>query len=33
MGIFGLGRIGYEMAEKSKKAFGMEIIYHNVIRM
>lgn len=29
LGIFGLGRIGYEMAEKSKKAFGMNIIYHN----
>lgn len=29
LGIFGLGRIGYEMAEKSKKAFGMDIIYHN----
>ncbi|WP_213279892.1 2-hydroxyacid dehydrogenase [Chryseobacterium indologenes] len=29
LGIFGLGRIGYEMAEKSRKAFGMNIIYHN----
>ncbi|WP_126651393.1 2-hydroxyacid dehydrogenase [Chryseobacterium aureum] len=29
LGIFGLGRIGYEMAEKSKKAFGMNIMYHN----
>ncbi|WP_426479035.1 2-hydroxyacid dehydrogenase [Chryseobacterium sp. CBSDS_008] len=29
LGIFGLGRIGFEMAEKSKKAFGMNIIYHN----
>jgi len=29
LGIFGLGRIGYEMAEKSKNAFGMNIIYHN----
>lgn len=29
LGIFGLGRIGMEMAKKSKAAFGMEIIYHN----
>ena len=29
LGIFGLGRIGFEMAEKCKKAFGMNIIYHN----
>lgn len=29
LGIFGLGRIGIEMAKKSKAAFGMEIIYHN----
>ncbi|GEN78183.1 2-hydroxyacid dehydrogenase [Chryseobacterium hagamense] len=29
LGIFGLGRIGMEMARKSKAAFGMEIIYHN----
>lgn len=29
LGIFGLGRIGMEMAKKSKTAFGMEIIYHN----
>jgi glyoxylate reductase len=29
LGIFGLGRIGFEMAEKSKKAFDMDIIYHN----
>lgn len=29
LAIFGLGRIGYEMAEKSKKAFDMKIIYHN----
>lgn len=29
LGIFGLGRIGYEMAEKSRAAFGMQIIYHN----
>lgn len=29
LGIFGLGRIGYEMAKKSKAAFGMQIIYHN----
>ncbi|MFC7347829.1 2-hydroxyacid dehydrogenase [Chryseobacterium zhengzhouense] len=29
LGIFGLGRIGFEMAEKCKKTFGMNIIYHN----
>ncbi len=29
LGILGLGRIGFEMAEKCKKAFGMKIIYHN----
>lgn len=29
LGIFGLGRIGFEMAEKCKKAFNMDIIYHN----
>ena len=29
IGIFGLGRIGYVMAEKCKKAFGMNVIYHN----
>lgn len=29
LGIFGLGRIGMEMAKKSKTAFVMEIIYHN----
>ncbi|WP_106915435.1 2-hydroxyacid dehydrogenase [Chryseobacterium aurantiacum] len=29
LGIFGLGRIGFEMAEKAQKAFDMKIIYHN----
>lgn len=29
LGIFGLGRIGFEMAKKAKAAFGMKIIYHN----
>lgn len=29
LGIFGLGRIGFEMAIKSQKAFDMKIIYHN----
>ena len=29
LGIFGLGRIGFEMAKKCKDAFGMKIIYHN----
>lgn len=28
-GIFGLGRIGYEMAKKCRYAFDMELIYHN----
>lgn len=29
LGIFGLGRIGFEMAKKSRNAFDMDIIYHN----
>ena len=29
LGIFGLGRIGLELAQKAKAAYGMEIIYHN----
>ncbi|WP_114758527.1 2-hydroxyacid dehydrogenase [Flavobacterium sp. AG291] len=29
LGIFGLGSIGYEMAKRSKNAFGMDILYHN----
>lgn len=29
IGIFGLGRIGYEMAKQCKAAFNMKIIYHN----
>ncbi len=29
LGVFGLGRIGFEMAEKCKKAFDMNILYHN----
>ncbi|GAA3729633.1 D-glycerate dehydrogenase [Flavobacterium ginsengisoli] len=29
LGVFGLGRIGIEMAKKCKAAFGMKIIYHN----
>ena len=29
LGIFGLGRIGFEMAKKSQKAFDMKLIYHN----
>ncbi|QOW09365.1 D-glycerate dehydrogenase [Kaistella flava (ex Peng et al. 2021)] len=29
LGIFGLGRIGFEMAKKCKNAFDMNIIYHN----
>ncbi|MBB6370449.1 2-hydroxyacid dehydrogenase [Chryseobacterium shigense] len=29
LGILGLGRIGFEMAKKSRAAFDMKIIYHN----
>ncbi len=29
LGIFGLGRIGYAMAERCRAAFKMNIIYHN----
>ena len=29
LGILGLGKIGFVMAQKSKAAFGMNIIYHN----
>jgi len=29
LGIFGLGKIGYEMARASKGAFEMDILYHN----
>lgn len=29
LGIFGLGRIGLEMAKRCKGAYGMNIIYHN----
>lgn len=29
LGVYGLGRIGLEMAKKCNAAFGMEIIYHN----
>ncbi|ROI06828.1 MULTISPECIES: D-glycerate dehydrogenase [unclassified Chryseobacterium] len=29
LGILGLGRIGFEMAKKSRKAFDMNILYHN----
>lgn len=29
LGIFGLGRIGYEMAQRCKGAYNMDIIYHN----
>lgn len=29
IGIFGLGKIGFEMAKKCKAAFGMNVIYHN----
>ncbi len=29
LGVFGLGKIGYEMAKRCKGAYDMEIIYHN----
>lgn len=29
LGIFGLGKIGYEMARKCRAAFDMPVIYHN----
>lgn len=29
LGIFGLGKIGFEMARKCRGAFGMKVIYHN----
>jgi lactate dehydrogenase-like 2-hydroxyacid dehydrogenase len=29
LGIFGLGKIGFELAKRSAAAFGMKIIYHN----
>ena len=29
LGVFGLGKIGLEMAKKCKAAYGMEVIYHN----
>lgn len=29
LGVFGLGRIGLEMAKKAKAAYGMDIVYHN----
>lgn len=29
LGVFGLGKIGLEMAKRCKGAFGMRIIYHN----
>ncbi len=29
LGVFGLGKIGFEMARLCKAAFGMDIIYHN----
>lgn len=29
LGVFGLGKIGYEMAKKCQAAFDMNIIYHN----
>lgn len=29
LGIYGLGKIGFELAKRSASAFGMKIIYHN----
>lgn len=33
LGIVGLGRIGYRIAEKATRAFEMKIAYHDVVRM
>jgi lactate dehydrogenase-like 2-hydroxyacid dehydrogenase len=33
LGIIGLGRIGYRIAQKAHVAFEMKIIYHDIIRM
>lgn len=32
LGIVGLGNIGYAVAEKARAAFGMKIIYHDIVR-
>lgn len=32
LGVFGLGKIGFEMARSCNSTFGMEILYHNRIR-
>jgi glyoxylate reductase len=32
LGIFGLGRIGFKMAQRCKNAYNMNIIYHNQTR-
>jgi lactate dehydrogenase-like 2-hydroxyacid dehydrogenase len=32
LGIVGLGRIGVRIAEKAHAAFGMKIVYHDVVR-
>ncbi|KAL4778484.1 hypothetical protein BJX76DRAFT_366235 [Aspergillus varians] len=32
LGIIGLGQIGYTIAKKAHAAFGMEILYHDLIR-
>src|SRR5664279_1669178 len=29
LGIYGLGKIGFELAKRASSAFGMKIIYHN----
>jgi lactate dehydrogenase-like 2-hydroxyacid dehydrogenase len=33
LGIIGLGRIGYRIAQKAHVAFSMKIIYHDIARM
>lgn len=33
LGIVGLGKIGYRIAEKASRAFEMKIIYHDIVRM
>jgi lactate dehydrogenase-like 2-hydroxyacid dehydrogenase len=33
LGIIGLGKIGYRIAEKAHQSFGMNIMYHDIVRM
>lgn len=33
LGIIGLGKIGYRLAQKAHSAFGMKILYNDIVRM